>query len=314
MKKFLLLSVISVFLLSPVFAQWTCGDTLTDLRDGQKYPTVLIGNQCWMAKNLNVGIMIHSDSLPSDNSVNEKFCFDNDTNNCVLYGGLYSWNEMMNYSTQESVKGICPDGWYIPSDAEVKELEIALGMDPATADLTNTWRGTDQGTQMLQGGGSGLEFLFAGGLLSNQAFFFLGQFSYFHTSTESGTNAWRRCLYYQNMQVGRFNTFPKSFGLSVRCIKGDDTTTVGSDINSVNQLLTFTYFNREVVVFSQLPVAEKLTMSMFDISGRVVFVNSLHQNPGDDRITVKIPNLSPGMYIISIQTTHTGVSGKIVIY
>lgn len=313
MKKLLLLFVSLKFLTFPLLAQWTCGDTLTDLRDGQKYPTVLIGNQCWIAKNLNVGNMIHSDSLPSDNSVIEKFCFSNDSNNCVIYGGLYSWNEMMNYSTQESVQGICPDGWYIPSDAEVKELEIALGMDPATADLTNCWRGLDQGTQMLQGGSSGLE-LPLGGALLGQSFYYNNYFAYFHTSTESGNNAWRRCLNNQSTQVGRFNTFPKSFGLSVRCIKGDDTTTVSSEQRSEKPLISFAYQDQELIVFLQTSLSEKITLTMLDLSGRTVFMNHFHSCPGEENVRMKIPNLPSGMYVITVHSVNTVVSGKIIIH
>ncbi len=37
---------------------WDCGDIVTDERDGQEYPTVQIGNQCWLAKNMNIGYKI----------------------------------------------------------------------------------------------------------------------------------------------------------------------------------------------------------------------------------------------------------------
>ena len=94
-----------------------CGDTLIDYRDGQQYPTILIGSQCWLAKNLNVGIKINNGSLsPSNNGIIEKYCYNNDTNYCNTYGGLYEWNEMMQYSLIESSQGICPCGWHIPSD------------------------------------------------------------------------------------------------------------------------------------------------------------------------------------------------------
>lgn len=101
---------------------WECGDILIDERDGQQYPTVLIGNQCWMARNLNVGTMIgttyggntaHSDA--SNNGVIEKYCWNNDINMCNEFGGLYDWDEMMGYVTTSKAQGICPDGWHIPN-------------------------------------------------------------------------------------------------------------------------------------------------------------------------------------------------------
>ncbi|MBE0640546.1 MAG: hypothetical protein IH599_00840, partial [Bacteroidales bacterium] len=81
-----------------------CIDTLTDARDGQKYPVVGIGNQCWMARNLNIGTMVssvtgegwHSDQ--TNNGIIEKYCHNNDSANCVIYGGLYEWAEMMEYA------------------------------------------------------------------------------------------------------------------------------------------------------------------------------------------------------------------------
>ncbi len=99
-----------------------CGDTITDIRDGQKYPTVCIGDQVWMAKNLNYsGFGV---------------CYDNNGTNCDLYGRLYSLDEATGryLSTDTShVKGICPQGWHIPSKAEFEELIDFCGGDVAAA-------------------------------------------------------------------------------------------------------------------------------------------------------------------------------------
>jgi uncharacterized protein (TIGR02145 family) len=59
----------------------------------------------------------------TDNGTIEKYCFDNTETNCDVYGGLYQWNEMMQYSTAPGVKGICPTGWHLPTDAEWCTLE-----------------------------------------------------------------------------------------------------------------------------------------------------------------------------------------------
>ena len=200
--------------------EFQCGDTLIDYRDGQLYPTVLIGSQCWFAKNLNVGIKINNGSItPSDNEVIEKYCYNNDTNYCNTNGGLYDWNEMMQYSTIESSQGICPCGWHVPSDQELIKLEMTLGMDSATANLENTWRGTNQGTQLKAGGSSGYNALLSGRAIPGGSFSVINQYEYIYTSTASGICAWRRCLYTSDATVGRWNTFPKSYGLSVRCVK-----------------------------------------------------------------------------------------------
>ena len=84
--------------------------------EGEIYTTVIIGNQCWMSENLNVGTMINGVTMPTNNGVIEKLCYNNNPLNCILYGGLYRWNELMQYVTTTGTQGICPTGWHIPSD------------------------------------------------------------------------------------------------------------------------------------------------------------------------------------------------------
>ena len=84
---------------------------------GQTYNTLQIGTQCWMKENLNIGTMvtsnltgdIHSDCI--NNGIIEKYCYNNDPANCAIYGGLYDWNEMMQYTTTPGVQGICSNLW-----------------------------------------------------------------------------------------------------------------------------------------------------------------------------------------------------------
>lgn len=61
-----------------------------------------------------------------DNDTIEKYCYGNNLANCDNYGGLYKWNEMMQYTTQQGAQGICPPGWHIPEDEEWKILEGAV--------------------------------------------------------------------------------------------------------------------------------------------------------------------------------------------
>ena len=121
----------------------TVGDAWIDTRDRQSYATVQIGDQIWMAENLNIGLFVESveremtGSTHSDvhnNDIIEKFGYLNGIAYCETYGGLYDWNEMMQYQTIEGVQGICPDGWHIPTDQEWKDLEINLGLDELEAD------------------------------------------------------------------------------------------------------------------------------------------------------------------------------------
>jgi len=198
---------------------FACGDILIDSRDSQQYATVLIGSQCWMAKNLNIGQMVLGTANQTNNSIIEKYCYDDLATHCNSHGGMYQWDEMMGYTTTESVQGICPDGWHIPSDNEWKILEISLGMTQAEADMGNTWRGANVGTALKDGGTSGFDALLGGGRWNNGAFMWTGQMGYYWTSTESGTNAWRRCFSSTDHTVGRWDTFSKIFGFHVRCVK-----------------------------------------------------------------------------------------------
>ena len=135
---------------------WTCGEVLIDSRDGQSYATVRIGDQCWMAENLNDGtfkesvITGESHADVSNNGIVEKYAYDNDEAQLELTGGLYDWNEMMNYTTTESGQGICPDGWHVPSYDEFVVLVEAVG----------DW--LQAGKTLKVGGGTGFEFKMGG--------------------------------------------------------------------------------------------------------------------------------------------------------
>ncbi len=214
-------------------AAFSCGNALIDVRDGQSYATVQIGSQCWMAENLNYGTFTQGNVVATDNGVTEKYCYQNDVSNCVTYGGLYTWREMLDLpNTCENTscaamivanhQGICPSGWHIPTDEEFKTLEMALGMSQADADLLNTWRGNPVGTMMLEGGSSGFEALLAGRMAGANSFALLNAYEYTHTCDELPPDyAYRRCLRTGDSTVGRWNTFPKSWSLSVRCVKNN---------------------------------------------------------------------------------------------
>lgn len=100
-----------------------CPDVAYVFYGDQVYETVQLGTQCWLASNLNIGKQIHSDDQMQDNGEIEKYCYLNDPALCEKYGGLYQWNEIMQYSTEEGTQGICPDGWRIPTKADFELLE-----------------------------------------------------------------------------------------------------------------------------------------------------------------------------------------------
>jgi len=115
-----------------------------------------VGTQRWAKTNLNVGTMVTGVTTQTNNSVLEKYCYNNLESNCTTNGAYYQWDEAMQYVTTASAQGICPVGSHIPSDNEWKTLEMSLsGMTQATADTTG-WRGTDEGTKLKSGTPPGL--------------------------------------------------------------------------------------------------------------------------------------------------------------
>ena len=87
--------------------------SFVDERDQSMYMVVKIGSQVWMAQNLN-----YAD--PPLKNCNE---------NCDNYGLLYSWNDVLdgNDGSFEPMRGVCPEGWHIPSAGEIDVLLNAVG-------------------------------------------------------------------------------------------------------------------------------------------------------------------------------------------
>ncbi|NCA77010.1 MAG: hypothetical protein EOM90_11820 [Alphaproteobacteria bacterium] len=98
------------------FSAFTCGSDLADIRDGKVYPTVQIGSQCWMQKNLEFGLTISSTNPQTDNCIPEKYNCPLSIVNCPL--SLYQWDELMRYETAPGSQGLCPPGWHIPSESD----------------------------------------------------------------------------------------------------------------------------------------------------------------------------------------------------
>lgn len=110
MKNLILITLTLLFGLN-LLAQTQCPDNIVDY-DGNVYQTVQIGKQCWMAENLKSTHTAKGKPI-------ERQCYNNDSINCNIYGGLYDWWTIMQGgegSMFRPVPGICPDGWSIPAD------------------------------------------------------------------------------------------------------------------------------------------------------------------------------------------------------
>ena len=228
------LSLILVFgLLFNVAAQ--CPSTVTDI-DGNVYETVQMGDQLWMAENLKVSHYNDGSEIPTGYSNSEwgwldmgaYAVYDDDPVNTDVYGNLYNWY------TVDDDRGVCPDGWHIPSDEEFMELEMFLGMSESEANSTGN-RGTNEGSKLADNadlwnsgnlednaefGTSGFNGLPAGHRLYDNGYYSgMGNFASYWTSTVYSSNtAWNRELEYHASVAYRFNA-TKEFGFSIRCLK-----------------------------------------------------------------------------------------------
>ena len=216
-----------------VIMNTTCPGIPTITYSSESYPTVQIGSQCWLAKNLNIGSIKNSSSAIDsqiNNGILEKYCYDNDPANCTIYGGLYQWAEAVQYQNGASntnfpnpsflgnVRGICPTGWHIPSDSEWILLENNLGGAYYSGGLlkttNNLWGSPNYATNA-----SGFSALPSGYRGDDGTFFGKSGYSYFWSSSESFSNIGiNRRLVYANTQSYKDNS-SKTVGFSVRCLK-----------------------------------------------------------------------------------------------
>jgi len=205
--------------------------------DGNVYQTIVIGDQEWMAENLKVTHYRNGDPIPNVTSNSTwvglssgAYCYYNNSSaNGDTYGVLYNW-----YAVDDS-RGLAPVGWHVPSDTEIMELEMHLGMSSSQANSWG-WRGTNEGSKLAGGydlwnsgalrndpefGSSGFDFL-PGGYryyYSSGSFYDMGNYGTFWSSSEFNSfGVWYRYLDFDTTEVNRYN-YSKRYGFSVRCVR-----------------------------------------------------------------------------------------------
>jgi uncharacterized protein (TIGR02145 family) len=203
---------------------------------GQVYNTIQVFSQCWLKENLNVGEMIPGTMNQSNNGTIEKYCQFNDTSYCKTYGGLYQWDEMMQYTSLQGTQGICPPGWHIPTDEETKILEGATDSLFSLGDPewdNRGYRGWDTGKNLKtidgwpeDGGGTDL-FGFSvlpGGYRKYDGTFHGGDYNAeIWSSTDDMINApWRRRFDFDYGKISRNYNSSRQYGFSVRCIRDEN--------------------------------------------------------------------------------------------
>ena len=210
--------------------------SMTDSRDGKTYKTVKIGDQVWMAENLNYAYNYPTATLDSSS-----VCFENNPESCAQFGRLYLWSAAMDsaavfgtagkrcgYADEGNwdhvcerpnlkTRGVCPEGWHIPSRDEWNVLFSAVG-DRFTAapklKATDGWAEDGNGTDDY-----GFSAVPTGFWEDPDRFGGAGESTKFWASTEdNGYNAWETQLDFFSYVVD-FWPGSKKYGAAVRCVK-----------------------------------------------------------------------------------------------
>ena len=203
---------------------------LTDTRDKQIYKTVKIGDQTWMAENLNYSVNPGERSWCGGGEAGKK-----NEGDCSVYGRLYTWAAAVGKLEDEcgfglecdlsgaknekgEVRGICPEGWHLPSNVEWNALFTAVGGtsyagQKLKADSDLWYEGTSNDDSF------GFAVLPAGNRDDDGSFDYEGYYAYFWSSAEGNSD----CAYYWDFRYGYVDVddgwYNKGYGFSVRCLR-----------------------------------------------------------------------------------------------
>ena len=197
------------------YAQKPCLEIPTVDYGGKTYNTVQIGSQCWLKENLDVGTRINGSGDQTNNGTIEKYCYNDAPANCTTYGGLYQWDEAMQYDTTPGTKGICPSGWQIPTYAELLTLSTAVSNNGNALKTVGQGTGKGSGTNT-----SGFSALLSGYRYSPYAQLFIGGGAHFWSSTRDDFWLDIHTVYLVSDDSGIYQLYyaPRT-ALSVRCPK-----------------------------------------------------------------------------------------------
>ncbi|PWJ71884.1 MULTISPECIES: fibrobacter succinogenes major paralogous domain-containing protein [unclassified Fibrobacter] len=211
--------------------------TVKDSRDGKVYKTIKIGTQTWMAENLNyayTGVKYNYGSYTSDST---SWCYENKASNCDKFGRLYTWSAVMDSVAKFYVnartmcgygktctpnsphRGICPEGWHVPTNEEYSTLYTYIGGSSTAGPLlksTSGWAGSGNGSDKY-----GFSVLPAGRRLDSGLFGGERSYAGLWSATEDlSYYAWCQYFHYHHDLDGA-NQYGsnKYIGQSLRCLK-----------------------------------------------------------------------------------------------
>ena len=196
-------------------------NVLVDERDGQTYKTVVIGSQTWMAENLK-----YADEEKTPNLKDGNWCYEGDSKNCETYGRLYTWAAAMDFekkyidvrkrvNAQTVYRGICPEGWHIPNEADWNTLaDYVDGLDKIKDNVgdwlksNSEWNGND---------GVGFTAL-PSGYKQDVDFLYQGSVANFWSAAESNAGEAKFRGLESNYSYLYGTNKNKASGYSVRCL------------------------------------------------------------------------------------------------
>ena len=207
--------------------------TLTDNRDGQVYKTVTIGNQIWMAENLN-----YADSSETPSLKGKSWCYDDSNEYCDKYGRLYTWAaaiDSVKLASAENpkdcgygkecglsgvVQGICPESWHLPDTAEWRGLFAAVGGQDAAGIMLKSKTGwVEDGNGTDDYSFSALPVGWRDAFLFNR----VGDNTVFWSSTEKHDEIFHNYSYLMELNYNNDGAYlgndSKDYGFSIRCVK-----------------------------------------------------------------------------------------------
>lgn len=227
--------------------------TMTDARDGMSYKTLTIGNQTWMAENLNYRYVgVKHDCCEGDGmSDSSSWCYNDDAANCSKYGRLYSWSAAMDSAGLVSAanaeaacgyettctpnvphQGLCPEGWHVPTLTEWSTLATVVSGKKCgdTDDCPNVgfmlkstggWDRYSNSSLSRSDGDDVIGFTaLAGGVRGRYGSYLdFGEYASFWSATESdgGYAYYRYAVNYDSTFRAIANYKPA--GLYIRCVK-----------------------------------------------------------------------------------------------
>lgn len=202
---------------------------IESLKIGDKeYKTVKIGDQIWMAENLNVDTFRNGETIPEAKTDEEWVNVGTEKKPAWSYNGIYGiYGKLYNWFAVGDPGGLAPAGWHVATDEDWQKLEVFLGMGRWIAEddgsrgtvrqnignklkAKNGWCGTNKsGFSALPGGYR---------VYDRGSFAEMGESAYFWTSSGYGDTAWCRYLWGNFFSVNRLDLHMR-YGFSVRCIK-----------------------------------------------------------------------------------------------